>query len=78
VKDLQNNSYCGSIEDDKDFHIGKVKMPINSKLPKRMMKIPKVNLNNLSIGTCLSGVPQVDSMPCIHMMVIAKTGELMV
>ncbi len=57
--------YRVSIENDTDFHIGKVKLPINNKSPERTVKIP-----------CSCGVPQVDSMPCIHMMAVAKSGRV--
>ena len=68
--------YRVSIENDEDFHIGKVKLPINNKSPERTVKIPKVNVNNLLFGTCSCGVPQVDSVPCIHMMAVAKSGRV--
>ena len=68
--------YRVSIENNEDFHIGKVKLPINNKSPERTVKIPKVNVNNLLFGTCSCGVPQVDSVPCIHMMAVAKSGRV--
>ena len=45
--------YCISIDDDEDFHIGKVIMSIKSKPPERMAKIPRVDVSNLSFPTCL-------------------------
>ena len=74
IASTTTTDYRVSIENDADFHIGKVKLPINNKLPERTVKIPKINVNNLSFGTCSCGVPQVDSMPCIHMMAVAKSG----
>ncbi len=68
--------YWVCIENDADFHIGKVKLPIKNTSPERTVKIPKININNLSFGTCSYGVPQVDSVPCIHMMAVAKSGHV--
>jgi hypothetical protein len=70
------NEYRVSIEDDFNFHIAKVKMSINNKSPERTVKIAKDSINNLSFGTCSCGVPQVDSVPCIHMTAVVKSGRI--
>ena len=72
-----NTTECWvSTEEDEYFHIGKVKITINNKSPERTVKIPKENINNLTFGMCSCGVLQVDSVPCIHMMAIAKSGQV--
>ena len=71
------NEYHVSIEDNVEFHIGKVKMSINNKKsPERTVKIAKDQINNLTFGTCLCGVPQVDLVPCIYMTAIAKSRRM--
>ena len=76
IASANTNKYRVSIKNDEDFHIGKVKMSINSKSPERTVKIQKVNVNNQYFRTCSCGVPQVDSVPCIHMMAVAKSGRV--
>ena len=67
--------YRVSIKDNDDFYIEKVKISIYSKAPVRAVKIPKENINNLIFGMCSCGVLQADSVPCIHMMAVAKLDE---
>ncbi len=40
------------------------------------VKIPKVPMLGSMFGTCTCGVPKRDGLPCIHMVVLAKGGDM--
>ena len=51
-------------------------MLINSKSPECTVKLLKDSMNGSNFGTCSCSVPQVDSVPCIQMMAVVKSGRI--
>ena len=61
--------------EDEDFQVCTVKS-LNSRSPQRVVKIRKEAINGSRFGSCSCGVAQKDSVPCIQMASVVKSGRM--